>query len=652
MRVPGFVRLFLVVAVTALALAAPARSQTRLRILFTHDLHSTLNPQTVVTTEGRHAPSGGFARLATALKRASSVNPDGTVIVDGGDFTMGTLFNALYLTESPELRLMGAMGYDVVTFGNHDFDFHLEGLADYLTNARSKGERLPAAIISNLDISAPTTANGLLRRSFEAYGVRHLAVIERKGVRIGVFGLMGEDAAADLPFLEGAAFQDLVGVARHTVRLLRDSAKADIVLCLSHTGTSENQHSGDDFELARRVPGIDIIISGHTHRRFQKPQLVGSTIICSAGAFGSHLGVVDVQLTPPARPYFEHYELMPIDSTLPEDTTIAGEISAFGDLVDRTFSARYGLTQNQIVAESGFDFEPVEYAYAHPGETGLGDLIADAYRYAATRASLPGDHPIDAVIVPIGMIRGSFLRGPLTVADVFQALSLGLGTDKQPGYPLVTFHVTGKDLLNTLEIETTLAGLKEDAHLQIAGIRFRYNPYRLPLNRVTEAGLIGLNGNLRPIADDQLYRVCICLYTGMMLGEISSLSHGLIAIQPRREDGTAIKDWKETLVDGDGIQPGTQELKAWMALLHYLQSFSSPQDSGPPRIPERYSTPAGRFKGEASLNLIDLVKNPNRVTGIAAALVLGLLSGVLWVIGRTLGKRSWFFMCRKCSRFF
>jgi 2',3'-cyclic-nucleotide 2'-phosphodiesterase (5'-nucleotidase family) len=450
---------------------------------------------------------------------------------------------------------------------------------------------------------------------------------------------MGKDAADDLPFLEGASFRDLVGTARHTVRMLRDSAKADIVLCLSHTGTSETQNLENDIDLARNVPGIDVIISSHTHRRLQKPLMEGRTIICSAGAFGSHLGVLDVQVAPPARPFLEHYELMPVDSTLPEDTAIAGAIKAFGSLVDSTLSARYGLTQNQVIAESGFDFEPLEYAYAHPGETGLGDLVADAYRYAATKAGPAGDPPIDAVIVPIGMIRGSFLRGPLTVADVFQVLSLGLGPDKQPGYPLITFHATGKDLLNTLEIETTLAAFKEDAHLQIGGVRFRYNPYRLPLNRVTEAEVIDSTGNLHPVVDDQLYRVCICLYSGIMLSEISSLSHGLITIQPRRRDGTMIADWKETFIDGDGIQPGTQELKAWVALLHYLQSFSSPQHPGMPNIPVRYSTPAGRFGAESSLNPIDLVKNPNRFTAIAAVLALAFLSGALWIIRWVLGQR-------------
>jgi 5'-nucleotidase / UDP-sugar diphosphatase len=626
---------FLAVIIPSFAL-----SEARLRIVFTHDLHSTLSPVTLVAADGQRAQSGGYARLATALKRATAVNPDGTLIVDAGDFTMGTLCSMLFLSESPELHLMGAMGYDVITLGNHDFDFDFDGLGQYLANARAKGGRLPEVVVSNLDLSAPTPSNESLRKAFEEFGVSRLTVITRKGVRIGVFGIMGENAASDALIPGCASFGDAIETARQMVRVLRDSAKADLVLCLSHMGTSEGDSTGGDVRLAHSVPGIDVIVSGHTHRSLSNPLRVGSTTIVAAGSRGSHLGILDLQLVAPSHFAVEHYELMPIDSTLPADTTIGGEISDDEVLIDRQLSLRYGLTQHQVIAVSGFDFAPVEYGHEGLGETGLGDLIADAYRYAATKAGRLDEPPVDAVVVPMGLVRGSLVRGPITVADIFHVLSLGVGPDKAPGYPLISFYVTGGDLLNTLEIETTLAPLREDVHLQVSGVRFRYNPHRLPMNRVTDAEIIDSAGHGHPIVDQKLYHVCICLYSGIKITDISSMSHGIISIQPRREDGTLITDLNETLVDADSSISGTQELKAWMALLRYLQSFGTPGSFSPPVIPERYRTPAGRFVAEASWNPVDLVRKPNRVTFVTAIVALILLCCMIWICRKIIRHRS------------
>jgi 5'-nucleotidase / UDP-sugar diphosphatase len=633
---------WLSIALCMLCLSTPASPQTHLRILFTHDLHSTLLPLTIAAPDGRHVQSGGFARLASAIREAAAANPLGTLTVDGGDFTMGTLFHTLYLTESPELRLMGMMGYDVTMPGNHDFDFHLGGLAGYLNNAYGKSApRLPAIVMSNLDLTSGSPTVDSLLRSFKNYGVREVAVFERKGIRFGVFGVMGKDAADDSPFLEGATFEEQIPAAHRCVQLLKDSAKADIVLCLSHSGTSGDTNEGEDIDLAREVPGIDIIISGHSHRTLQQPLSVGNTIICSAGAFGAYLGILDVGISPPGRLCIEHYALLPIDSTVTGDTIIAGAIKDFAALVDRNVLAPSGLTADRVLAESGFDFESLDHAYAHPGELGLGDLVADAYRYSVVQAERPDAPHIDAVIVPIGMIRSSILRGPLTVGDVFRVLSLGLGPDKQPGYPLITACVTGADLRNTLEIETTVASLKEDAHLQFAGVRFRFNRCRIPLNRVTDAEVFDSTGQAHPIDDDRLYRVCICLYSGIMLTSVSSLSHDLITIRLRRRDGTIITDWNETLVDADTVRPGTQELKAWVALMHYLQSFPPGDHDTLPQVPARYRMPAGRFTADASLNPTELVRNPNRFTIAAVLLAALMLLGLSWTVTRLIrGSRS------------
>ena len=120
--------------------------------------------------------------------------------MDAGDFAMGTLFQTIYATDAPGLRIMGQMGYDATTFGNHEFDFRASGLAGNLRAAKDSGDEIPNIVASNT--SFPTDDEGnipadlqALKEAMEDYGVQDYDYRERKGVRIGIFGLMGEDAA-------------------------------------------------------------------------------------------------------------------------------------------------------------------------------------------------------------------------------------------------------------------------------------------------------------------------------------------------------------------------------------------------------------------------------------------------------------------------
>ena len=127
-------------------------------ILFTHDLHSHFLPQS--TAEG--GESGGYARLKTVIDGERAMNPD-ALLVDGGDFSIGSLIQTLYTTQAAELRTMGAMGYDAVTIGNHEFDHKGVGFAEMLNSAKA----------------AQTAAMGLLTdsqyppRNLEAYQAQY-----------------------------------------------------------------------------------------------------------------------------------------------------------------------------------------------------------------------------------------------------------------------------------------------------------------------------------------------------------------------------------------------------------------------------------------------------------------------------------------------
>ncbi len=113
-----------------------AETGSHVSILFTHDMHSHINSfQTVY--KGEDVNIGGFARIQSIINRQREKDPE-TLLVDGGDFSMGSLFQTVYETQASELRLMGAMGYDATTLGNHEFDFRSKGLENMLYTAAEK----------------------------------------------------------------------------------------------------------------------------------------------------------------------------------------------------------------------------------------------------------------------------------------------------------------------------------------------------------------------------------------------------------------------------------------------------------------------------------------------------------------------------------
>ena len=199
------------------------RKSQSITILFTHDMHDHFYPSKV-EENGEIKTVGGYARLYTAINEEREKNPN-LLLVDGGDFSMGTLFQTIYASHSPQLRILGQMGYDVVTLGNHEFDFRAEGLANSLKNAKDSGEDLPQIVASNIsfpvdDEGKLTPTLSKLKDSMEDYGVKDYTIIQRNGIKIGIFGLMGKEADSNAPMAE-VVFDDPIETAKNTVDILK-----------------------------------------------------------------------------------------------------------------------------------------------------------------------------------------------------------------------------------------------------------------------------------------------------------------------------------------------------------------------------------------------------------------------------------------------
>ena len=619
-----FPLLIIMIAINAPELFSDTSPDGVISIIFTHDLHSHFDPERFVA-EGRTGERGGLARVKSAIDGIRSQYPD-SFLLDAGDFAMGTLYQTIFQEEASELRMLGLLGYDAVTLGNHEFDYRTQGLTGMLNAAMASGWKLPALTIANIDWertladSSRAAKAAELRAAMEYYGSAGYLIIEKGGVKAAVFGILGREADSYAP-QSGLYFKDPIETAKATVAQIKAGTDAGLIICLSHSGTNSNPKKSEDELLAAAVPEIDVIISGHTHTRLENPITVGNTLIVSGGAYSYDLGYLRL-VRDGSRFRAAGYELIPIRENIVKDTEAEKAISNFRELVNRQYLDLFGYSYDEVLAYTDFDFTPIEHFAGKQGEDSLGNLISDSYIAAVKKAEGSRYRSVDAAVVPAGVVRGSFTRGTISVADAFNVSSLGIGPDRIPGYPLVNIYLTGEELRTVAEIDISISTLMTEARLYISGLSYSYNPNRLLLNRVTETQLINSDGSVSKLDDKKLYRVIGGLYSCQMLGAVEGKSFGLLKITPKDENGNPIVNFEEHL-----IYDGTRELKEWVALAQYLQSFSPV--NGIPQISGYYNQLQGRKTENLSRSPMALLAKPNKIFFLLSAVVLLLLAIII-----------------------
>lgn len=611
----------------------------QLDILFTHDTHSHLNSFTTIVN-GEKKEAGGFAKLKTLIDEHKKVNPD-TLVLDGGDFSMGTLIQTVYDTEAAELRMLGQIGCDVTTLGNHEFDYQSKGLADMLNAAKNSGDTVPSLVLCNVDWDAMEEA-GLsedqkqIQSAFEKYQVKDYVVVQKGNIKIAVLGVFGKDALVCAPTCE-LVWKDPVKAAKQTVEKIKKKEKVDMIACVSHSGTWDDADKSEDEILAKEVPDIDLIISGHTHSQLDKPIQHGNTYIVSCGEYGKNLGTISMTQKDDGRWKATSYELIPVSDEVNPDETTQAKIDALMDTVDINYLAKFGYTRKEVLAENDIEFNSLDEMSTKHEELNLGDIISDAYVYAVENSDNYDGDPVDVAVVPSGTVRDTYAKGEITVESVYNSFSLGIGKDGLAGYPLISAYLTGKELKLVAEIDASISDFMTTARLYCSGLNFTFNPHRMILNKVTDCYLTGQDGKREEIQDDKLYHVVTDLYTGQMLGSVMDISYGLLSIIPKDKEGNPIENLEEY-----AIMEENQELKAWVAIARYMQSFDDTDGDGIANVSEYYATTHGRKVVENSRTLFQLLKNPNKffmlMIGIVTVTVLIVLL-LIFFIRKVLRKR-------------
>ena len=621
-----------------------------LTIIHTNDLHSHIlgfspNIDYRPDITGGDATKGGWARVATVIKREKEKRNNPVLVLDGGDFLMGSLFHMIAREEAVELRLMKDMGYDALTLGNHEFDLKPKGLARILHSAAAKGG-MPAIVFSNAIFSKESDRDDALEEVFNQGMVKPYVVLERGGIKIGIFGLLGKDAAEKAPFASPVQFRDPIEISREMVKVLREKEKVDMVICLSHSGLSEAKSRSEDEILAGKVQGIDVIVGGHSHTRLEKPIVINSTMIVQAAAYGNCVGVLDL-LMDKGKARQKSYRLIDIDASIPGDRVLQKKVESFIDTIDQEVLRGVNLSFKKVIGQTAFDLTIAE------DESNLGNLIADSIRWYVNKHDYdPGD-PLTRIAVAIesnGVIRDNLLRGKtgsLAVCDVFATIPLGIGMDDTMSYPLITCYVYASEIKKALEVLTSIYPRKGSSYyLQVSGLKFTYNPRRVIFDRVTNIWLGSEEEGYLPLdyseSNKNLYRMAANIYNAAFIKLVGKFTYQMLNIIPKDRKGAPVADLAALRVDADKNQAGIQELKEWIGVIEYIKSFPDSNGDGLPDIPDKYQGKLGRIVRKDSFNPISLLSRGTMLTWAAfsaVVLFILLLAAVAVFIAKKVGRK-------------
>lgn len=426
----------------------------KLTILHTNDTHGNLlpfnypdppDPNTQEAQLALRRNIGGIARRATLVRQLRKAFGT-TWVADVGDFCDGTAFSVEYRGEA-DVSAMNALGYTIGTHGNHEFN-----------NPRAQWQKLVQ--MARYPVVCANVVDATTRQPL----LKPYEVLQVEGARIAVFGLLTESTRGYPATREGIEILDAVDTARHVVPQLRQ--QADVVILLSHLGYEV------DVQLAREVPGIDVIIGGHSHTRLAKPDFVpageltsafrkNGTVVVQAFQWGGELGKLEVILRRDPRTgkwTFMGYrgELLLVSPDIPDDPAVRAVVERFWKPMEKYYGVVLGEAEDDFTRRGNDD---AEY-----------NLVADALReMLGTEADLEN----------MGGVRAPILRGTITRYDLAKALPFG--------NTMVKFRVTGAQLRELLR-RTRPA---------VSGIRYRYQG----------GELVEVTVNGQPLQEDRQYLV-------------------------------------------------------------------------------------------------------------------------------------------------
>jgi 5'-nucleotidase/UDP-sugar diphosphatase len=401
-----------ILLIISLASGAQA-TRVDLRILYVNDFHGFAEPY---QPTGGKTLLGGIAYLAGAVDRARQAHP--SLLLAAGDMIQGNFWANLFQGQSV-IEVMNAMKFDAMVVGNHEFDYGLKVLQERMAQA-------------NFPILG-ANVEGL--PSLKPYVIKNL-----QGVKIGIIGVVTRDTLAGHPGKLGdLKFTTPESAIRKYLPELK--RRADIIVVLSHCGYPA------DRELAAKIPGLDIIVGGHTHTKLLHPELVGQTIIVQAWEHAKALGVLDLRV--------RDGKIVKFQGTLQEISPATGAPDRRVQEIVARYADQAGPIMHQVIGETRVALDAQK---VRTEESNLGNFIADVMRQTSGA---------DVAIINGGTIKANIAQGKIKNRDVYNALPY----DRY----LLAIRLTGAQLKQALEHGVSHLGKPSHRFPQVSGLTFTYS---------------------------------------------------------------------------------------------------------------------------------------------------------------------------------
>jgi 5'-nucleotidase len=399
---------------------------------------------------------GGMARLATLVKEVRGQNPN-TLFVHAGDFLAPSVLST-YLKGRQMIATLDALGLDVATFGNHDFDFG------------------PAVLIERMRESrfAWVSSNVRDRRTRGAFGgAQHDRIVTLGGLSVGILGLTLPETAQTSQPGPDVVFEDPLRVGREAADALRLRG-AKVVIAVTHL------HMATDRELGE-MAAIDVIAGGHEHEPLVAE--AGHAVVTKAGSDTRYLVQIDLWLTRDGRLVERSWTFHEVSTRIVPDPAVAQLVAGFGAQFERELAVTIGRTDVALDARRNI---------VRSQETAVGDFVADVMREAVGA---------DVGVINGGGIRGDrvFPPGPLTRRDVHTLLPFT--------NTVMKVEMTGAALRQALEHGLAQGDNQSGGFLQVSGLTLTYDGRRAAGSRV-----VGIDVRGRPLDPDARYTVALLNY--------------------------------------------------------------------------------------------------------------------------------------------
>jgi len=614
-------------------------TESDVTILHTNDWQSRLlgfgpNADFTPETINDDKTVGGISRLATLIAERRKVHgPDNVLLLDGGDYSMGTLFHTIIREAGTELQLMSTLQYDAITLGNHEFDYRPEGLASSIESALKAGAKLPPIVISNMVFDQQDPSDDKLQSLWQQGIIKPYVVITKGQKKVGIFGLMGSDAADVASNAYPTSFSNPIESAKQMVKILKEKEQVDLVVVLSHGGIKNDKNSpskwyGEDVDLLNQVTGIDVVVGGHSHTPLETPISLDGRVVLQAGSEAQYLGELTVQIEQ-KKIVQSKYKLHKIDDTILGLSDINLQIEQFKQQVTEIFLQPAGYAFDQVLAQSH------RHLSRDYNDNVIANLVTDSM-LSATGA--------DIAVSANGPIRDDIYLGSngiQRVSDLFRIVPLGVGvSNDDSGYDLLKVWVTGREIKNLIEVQLLGYQLRGSSYYpRFSGFVVEYNSARLPFDQVTQIKLGNLKDGYQEIdlsSDNaQLYSMATNSFVGSFTWLVGELSYGMLEINAKYENGEMITDLSTAVFDSDPGQSGEQEVKEWNAFFAHIKNLPDLDADGLTDLPIKSEN---RLTKIHSFSPDKLYQNATKIM-IAGSLVILLIVLLLGLLVRMIYRK-------------